>query len=155
MQRPSRGRPDMEAEAIGALLARTNAALNLSSGILLVSGWVFIRRKQVSRHRLSMLGAVATSALFLIFYVTRFAITGTHSFAGVGAAKAIYLGILFSHMILAVLIVPGVLRLLYLASKERFQDHRRLARWVFPAWFYVSVTGIVVYVLLYQVYGYV
>ena len=145
----------MESEALGALLARTNAALNLSSGILLTSGWFFIRRGDVRRHRVSMLGAVTTSALFLIFYLTRFAITGTHSFAGEGTAKVVYLGILFSHMILAVLIVPGVLRLLYLVWKERFEDHRRLARWVHPAWFYVSVTGIVVYVMLYQVYGYV
>ena len=145
----------METEAFGALLARTNATLNLSSGVLLLIGWVFIRRGDVRRHRLSMLGAVATSSLFLVFYVTRFTITGTHSFAGVGAAKTIYLGILFSHMILAVLIVPCVLRLLYLVWKERFQDHRRLARWVFPAWLYVSITGFVVYVLLYHVYGYV
>jgi uncharacterized membrane protein YozB (DUF420 family) len=145
----------MEAEAFGALLARTNATLNLSSGVLLMIGWVFIRRGDVRRHRLSMLGAVTTSSLFLIFYVTRFAITGTHSFAGVGVAKMVYLGILFSHMILAVLIVPCVLRLLYLVWKERFQDHRRLARWVFPAWLYVSVTGFVVYVMLYHVYGYV
>ena len=145
----------MEAEAFGALLARTNATLNLSSGVLLMIGWGFIRRGDIRRHRLSMLGAVATSSLFLIFYVTRFTITGTHSFAGVGAAKTIYLGILFSHMILAVLIVPCVLRLLYLVWKERFQDHRRLARWVFPAWLYVSITGFVVYVLLYHVYGYV
>jgi len=145
----------MEAEALGALLARTNATLNLSSGVLLTIGWVFIRRGDVRRHRLSMLGAVATSSLFLIFYVTRFIITGAHSFAGVGAAKTIYLGILFSHMILAVMIVPCVLRLLYLASKERFRDHRNFARWVFPAWLYVSITGLVVYVLLYQVYGYV
>ena len=145
----------MEAEAVGALLARTNATLNLSSGVLLMIGWVFIRRGDVRRHRLSMLGAVATSSLFLIFYVTRFTITGTHTFAGVGAAKTIYLGILFSHMTLAVLIVPCVLRLLYLVSKERFQDHRRLARWVFPAWLYVSITGFVVYVMLYHVYGYV
>ena len=145
----------MDAEALGALLARTNATLNLSSGVLLLIGWVFIRRGDVRRHRLSMLGAVATSSLFLVFYVTRFTITGTHSFAGVGAAKTIYLGILFSHMILAVLIVPCVLRLLYLVWKKRFQDHRRLARWVFPAWLYVSITGFVVYVLLYHVYGYV
>ena len=145
----------MEAEALGALLARTNATLNLSSGVLLMIGWVFIRRGDVRRHRLSMLGAVTTSSLFLIFYVTRFAITGTHSFAGVGVAKTVYLGILFSHMILAVLIVPCVLRLLYLVWKERFQDHRRLARWVFPAWLYVSITGFVVYVMLYHVYGYV
>ena len=145
----------MEAEAFGAFLARTNATLNLSSGVLLMIGWVFIRRGDVRRHRLSMLGAVTTSSLFLIFYVTRFTITGTHSFAGVGVAKTVYLGILFSHVILAVLIVPCVLRLLYLVWKERFQDHRRLARWVFPTWLYVSITGFVVYVLLYHVYGYV
>ena len=146
---------DMEAEAFGALLARTNATLNLSSGILLMVGWGFIRRGDIRRHRLSMLGAFATSSLFLIFYVTRLTITGTHSFAGEGVARAIYLGILSSHIILAILIVPCVLRLLYLVWKERFQDHRRLARWVFPAWLYVSVTGFVVYVLLYHVYGYV
>lgn len=145
----------MEAEAIGAFLARINAVLNFSSLVLLTTGWVFIRRGDRRRHRLSMLGAVATSALFLILYVTRFAITGAHTFAGEGVAKTIYLGILFSHMFLAVLIVPCVLRLLYLASKERFQDHRNFARWVFPAWLYVSITGLVVYVLLYQVYGYV
>jgi len=145
----------METEALGALLARTNATLNLSSGVLLMIGWVFIRRGDVRRHRLSMLGAVTTSSLFLIFYVTRFTITGTHSFGGVGVAKTVYLGILFSHIILAILIVPCVLRLLYLVWRERFQDHRRLARWVFPAWLYVSITGFVVYVMLYHVYGYV
>ncbi len=101
----------MEAEALGALLARTNATLNLSSGILLMIGWAFTRRGDV--------------------------------------------GILSSHIILAILIVPCVLRLLYLVWKERFQDHRRLARWVFPAWLYVSVTGVVVYVLLYHVYGFI
>jgi len=145
----------MEAEAIGSLLARTNAALNLSSTILLISGWIFIRRGQISRHRASMLGAVATSALFLIFYVTRFLITGVHSFAGVGAVKVLYLAMLFSHITLAILIIPGVLRLLYLVHSERFQDHKRLARWVHPAWLYVSVTGFVVYILLYHVYGWV
>ena len=155
MEQSAVERSDMEAEAFGALLARTNATLNLSSGILLMVGWGFIRRGDIRRHRLSMLGAFATSSLFLIFYVTRLTITGTHSFAGEGVARAIYLGILSSHIILAILIVPCVLRLLYLVWKERFQDHRRLARWVFPAWLYVSVTGFVIYVLLYHVYGYV
>ncbi len=155
MEQSAVERSDMEAEAFGALLARTNATLNLSSGILLMVGWGFIRRGDIRRHRLSMLGAFATSSLFLIFYVTRLTITGTHSFAGEGVARAIYLGILSSHIILAILIVPCVFRLLYLVWKERFQDHRRLARWVFPAWLYVSVTGFVVYVLLYHVYGYV
>ena len=150
-----RGRSGMEAEALGALLARTNATLNLTSGILLTSGWIFIRRGDIRRHRLSMLGAVAASSLFLIFYVTRFTITGTHSFAGEGVARTIYLAMLSSHIILAILIVPCVLRLLFLVWKERFQDHRRLARWVFPAWLYVSVTGFLVYILLYHVYGFV
>ena len=145
----------MEAEALGTILARINEGLNFSSGVLLVVGWFFVRRGDIRRHRMSMLGAVATSSLFLIFYVTRFAITGVHTFAGEGAAKTIYLGILFSHITLAIVIVPAVLRLVYLALKERFQDHRRLARWVHPTWLYVSVTGFVVYVLLYHVYGYV
>ncbi len=107
----------MEAEALGALPARTNATLNLSSAVLLMIGWVFIRRGDIRRHRMSMLAAVTTSSLFLIFYVTRFVITGTHTFAGEGAAKAIYLGILFSHVFLAIVIVPCVLRLLYLVWK--------------------------------------
>ena len=145
----------MEAEALGNLLAGINATLNLSSGILLTVGWVFIRRGDVGRHRLSMLAAFGTSSLFLVFYVTRFTITGTHTFAGEGVARTIYLGILYSHIFLAILIVPAVLRLLYLALKKRFSDHRRLARWVHPTWLYVSVTGFVVYVLLYHVYGYV
>lgn len=144
----------MEAEALGRILAPLNATLNLASALFLVAGFTFIRRGRVERHRASMLGAVSASALFLVFYVTRFALTGTHRFAGEGLARTIYLGILFSHMVLAVVIVPLVLRLLYLAWRERFREHRRLARWTFPAWLYVSVTGIVVYVLLYHIYGY-
>jgi len=145
----------MDAEAIGGMLASTNALLNFTSGVFLVSGFVFVRRRDVRRHRRSMLGAVTTSALFLVFYLTRLAISGTHTFAGEGVAKVFYLGLLISHMILAALIVPGILRLLYLVSKKRFHDHARLARWVYPAWMYVSITGIVVYVLLYHVFGFV
>jgi len=144
----------VDAEALGNLLAPLNAALNLTSAVLLVAGYRFIRKKDVVRHRLCMLGAVAASALFLVSYVTRVLLTGTHVFAGEGTARAVYRGILFSHMILAILVVPLVLRLLYLAWKERFREHARLARWTFPTWLYVSVTGIVVYLLLYHVYGY-
>ncbi len=140
----------MEAEAIGGLLAPLNAALNFSA-----TCFHFIRKGDVTRHRASMIGAVSASALFLVFYVTRFTLTGTHRFAGEGLARTAYLGILFSHMVLAVIIVPLVLRLLHLARRERFEEHRRLARWTFPAWLYVSVTGIVVYLMLYHVYGYV
>jgi putative membrane protein len=102
-----------------------------------------------------MMGAVTSSALFLVFYLTRYSLSGTHRFAGEGLAKAVYLGILFSHMILAVVVVPLVLRLLYLVWSSRFHAHARLARWAYPVWLYVSVTGLLVYVLLYHVYGYV
>jgi uncharacterized membrane protein YozB (DUF420 family) len=101
-----------------------------------------------------MLGAVTASALFLVCYLTRSALTGTHEFAGTGAARTTYLTILFSHMVLAVVVVPMALRLLFLARRERFAEHRRLARWTFPVWLYVSMTGLTVYVMLYHVYGY-
>ncbi len=101
-----------------------------------------------------MLTAFTASALFLIFYVTRIVFTGIHEFAGEGAARAVYLSILFSHITLSVLLVPLALRLVYLVRRRRFRNHTRLARWTFPMWVYVSVTGLVVYVLLYQVYGY-
>lgn len=145
----------MTAGALGALLAPVNAGLNLTSTILLLAGFWFIKHGEVGRHRMAMLGAVASSTLFLVFYLLRFSLTGTHRFAGEGFAKVAYLGILFSHMILAVVVVPLVLRLLHLAWKERFRSHARLARWTFPIWLYVSVTGLVVYILLYHVYGWI
>jgi putative membrane protein len=139
---------------LGDLLARVNAALNFTSFALLVTGLVFIKRRELHRHRRAMTGALVASSLFLVFYLTRVALTGTHRFAGTGAARSAYLGILLSHMVLAVLLVPLVLRLLWLLRRRRFSAHARLARWTYPIWLYVSVTGIVVYVLLYQVYGY-
>lgn len=145
----------MTAEALGGLLAPLNAGLNLTSTLLLLAGFRFIKRRDIRRHRVAMLGAVASSGLFLIFYLLRFSLTGTHHFAGEGLARTVYLSVLFSHMILAVVIVPMVLRLLYLAWKERFHAHARLAGWTFPIWLYVSVTGLLVYVLLYHVYGWV
>ena len=101
-----------------------------------------------------MTGAVSASALFLVFYVLRFSLTGTHQFAGEGAARVAYLSILFSHMVLAFVVLPMVLRLLYLVRKRRFHDHAKLARWTAPIWIYVSITGLLVYTLLYHVYGY-
>ena len=145
----------MSAEALGSLLAPLNAGLNLASTLFLLAGYRFIRKNEARRHRWAMLGAVTSSGMFLIFYLLRYSLTGTHRFAGEGLAKAAYLGILFSHMTLAAVIAPLVLRLLYLVWKDRFQDHARLARWTFPIWLYVSVTGLLVYVLLYHLYGYV
>ncbi len=145
----------MDPVALGNFLAPVNAALNFASFVCLVLGYRFIRGGNRDAHRKAMLGAVTASVLFLVFYLTRFALTGTHRFAGEGMARVVYLVILFSHMVLAVVVVPLVLRLLYLAFKERFQEHRRLARWTFPVWMYVSVTGIVVYLMLYRIYGFV
>jgi len=144
----------MTGERLGHLLASLNAGLNLTTTLFLLMGLWFIRKKEIPRHRMAMMGAVASSALFLVFYLTRFSLTGTHRFAGEGAAKAVYLGILFSHMILAAVVAPLVLRLLYLVWRSRFQAHARLARWVYPIWLYVSITGLLVYVLLYHVYGF-
>lgn len=144
----------MNTTEVGDLLALVNASLNATSAVALLTGFYFIRRKVVDRHRRAMLTAVGASALFLVFYVARVILTGTHEFAGEGLARTVYLAILVSHMILAVLVLPLVLRLLWLVRKERFDEHKRLARFVFPVWAYVSVTGLLVYVLLYQIYGY-
>jgi putative membrane protein len=144
----------VDAQALGNLLAPVNAGLNATSTLCLLAGYAFIRRRRITAHRNAMIGAVSASALFLVFYVTRFALTGTHEFAGEGLARTVYLTILFSHMVLAALVVPLVLRLLWLAWKERFEEHARQARWTYPIWLYVSVTGIVVYLMLYQIYGY-
>ena len=145
----------MTAEALGNLLAPVNATLNLTSLICLIVGYLYIKRKRTLHHRRAMLGAVTASSLFLVLYVLRYSLTGTHHFAGEGLAKFLYLTVLFSHMFLAVAVAPLVLGLLYLASKSRFETHARLARWTLPIWLYVSLSGLLVYLLLYHVYGYI
>jgi len=144
----------MTSTAIGDVLAAVNATLNATSAVALGVGYYFIRRKIVDKHRRAMLTAVSASTIFLVFYVTRVVLTGTHEFAGEGLARTVYFSVLFSHMLLAVLVLPCVARLLYLVYHKRFEDHKRLARYVFPAWAYVSATGLLVYLLLYQIYGY-
>ena len=144
----------MSLPELGDLLARVNAALNFTSFALLVTGLVFIRRRELHKHRSAMTAALVASSIFLVSYLTRVAIQGTHRFAGTGTAKLVYLAILISHIALAASLVFLVPRLVWLLRKRRFSDHARLARWTYPIWLYVSVTGIVVYVLLYQVYGY-
>lgn len=144
----------MTVAEIGDWLALVNAGLNGTSAVALFTGFFFIRRRVVDKHKRAMLTAVSASGLFLVFYVVRIGLTGTHEFAGEGIARTVYLSVLFSHMTLAVGALPFVLRLVYLALHDRFREHARLARWVFPVWAYVSVTGLAVYILLYQVYGY-
>ncbi len=140
----------MNLETIGSGLAALNASLNLTSAILLVTGFRFIRKGRMEDHRRCMIGAVTAGAIFLVFYVTRFLLTGTHAFAGPEWLRGPYLTILFSHMFAAMVVVPLAVRLLVLAGRERFDSHKRLARWTFPLWLYVSVTGLVVYAMLYH-----
>ncbi len=137
--------------ALAAALPTVNAALNALAFVLLALGFFAIRRGARERHRQLMLGACAASALFLVSYLSRVALTGTHRFPGGGALRAAYLAVLGSHTLLAAAVLPLVLRTLFLALRRRFPDHRRIARATLPIWLYVSVTGVVVYVLLYHV----
>jgi uncharacterized membrane protein YozB (DUF420 family) len=137
--------------SLGEALAPLNAALNATAGVLVLLGWRAIRRGDRERHRRLMVGAVAVSAVFLASYLTRVALTGTHRFPGDGWLRGLYLGILVSHTLLAAAVAPLVLRSLFLGLVGRFDAHRRIARLTFPIWLYVSATGVVVYLLLYQV----
>ena len=128
-----------------------NACLNGTSAVLLYLGFRAIRAGQRDRHRTLMISAFATSSVFLASYLLRFAITGTHMYPGHGVDRVAYFVILVSHMILAVATVPMVLRALYLGHTQRYAEHKRLTRWAWPIWMYVSVTGVVVYVMLYHV----
>lgn len=134
----------------GELLAKVNAGLNTTSSILLLVGYITVKQRRLDTHKWAMIGAFATSTIFLIGYLTRFYLTGSHRFPDVGLWRTVYLAILFSHMVLAVVTVPLVLRTLFLAYRKRFIEHRRIARITFPIWMYVSVTGVVVYLMLYH-----
>jgi uncharacterized membrane protein YozB (DUF420 family) len=140
------------------IFPHVNAALNATSGVLLLCGFVFIMRIDVHRHRFCMLSASVVSGLFLVCYVTYHSLRtyylglGPTKFTGEGIARPIYLTILTSHTILAVLVAPFVLLTLWRGLKGRFDAHKRIARLVFPVWLYVSVTGVIVYVMLYHLY---
>jgi putative membrane protein len=127
-----------------------NAMLNGSCAIFLVAGKLAISSGNRDLHKRCMLAGFITSALFLASYLARFAMSGTHRYPGHGWDKTLYLVILFSHMVLALVLVPMVLRTLYFGLKERFDRHRGIARYTFPVWLYVSVTGVLVYLMLYH-----
>ena len=128
-----------------------NAMFNGTSAVFLVAGYVAIRRGRKAFHRSCMLGAFTASSVFLASYLTRYAISGTHRYPGDGADKIAYLVILMSHMFLAMAVVPLVLRSLWLAYKGRFDAHKRIVRFTWPIWMYVSVTGVAIYVMLYPI----
>ena len=136
-----------------AFLPAVNATLNATAALLLVAGRRLARRKRIDAHRRVMITAFCVSSLFLVLYVAHKASKGFASATlhAAGAAKLAYLALLFSHVVLAMTVPPLAIALITLALRGRFAQHRRLARWTWPIWMYVSVTGVVIYVLLYQV----
>jgi len=134
-----------------AILPTVNATLNATSAVLLFVAWRAIKAKHIQLHRALMLSAVTTSAVFLVCYLIRVAATGAHAYPRHDVTRPIYLAILASHTLLAATVPFLAGRALYLAWRGRFDAHRRIARITFPIWMYVSVTGVVVYVMLYHV----
>ena len=129
-----------------------NAALNLASAILLILGYTLIRQRAITAHTLCMLGATATSTIFLVCYIYYHLHHGATRFPGHGWSRSLYFSILISHTILAVVQVPLIYKTLRHAFAGRFEAHKRLARVTLPIWVYVSVTGVVIYWMLYRVH---
>ena len=134
----------------GAAHAALNATLNGTSALLIGAGWWAIQKGRRTLHWRLMASATLVSALFLVSYLLRVYATGTHRYPGDGLWRAIYLGILGTHMLLAVATPPLVLRTIFLARRKRYEEHKRIVRFTLPIWMYVSVTGVVVYLLLYH-----
>jgi putative membrane protein len=130
-----------------------HALLNGTVSVLLVAGFVFIRRKQVWAHRACMMAAFVLSAVFLVSYVVYHAASESTPFGGEGIVRTVYYVVLISHILLATIILPLVLFTIYRAISGRLEQHRKLARWTFPLWLYVSVTGVIVYLMIAPYYG--
>jgi uncharacterized membrane protein YozB (DUF420 family) len=136
-----------------AVFPALNAALNATSAILLVTAHSMIQRGRVAVHRRLMLAAVVTSSLFLVSYLYYHAHVGSVRFRGQGWSRPLYFTILISHTILAAVIVPLVMVTLMRALRARFDRHRLVARWTYPLWLYVSITGVVIYFMLYHIFA--
>ncbi len=135
----------------GVHLPTVNASLNALAAILLVIGYVYIRRRDIEKHRACMLAAFSCSVLFLISYLTYHYQVGSVRYQGTGTLRTIYLSILLTHTVLAAAVPFLALITLWRALSERFDKHRKIARWTLPIWLYVSVTGVVIYLMLYGV----
>jgi uncharacterized membrane protein YozB (DUF420 family) len=133
-------------------LPAVNAALNATSALLLVSGYSFIRRRRVTAHKICMGAALATSTLFLLSYLSYHYHIGSMPFRGQGWIRPLYFTLLISHTSLAAVIVPLAIITLYRAWKAQFTRHVRIARWTLPIWLYVSITGVIIYCMLYQLF---
>jgi putative membrane protein len=136
----------------GHALAVVNASLNATSFVLLLNGYLAIRAGNRERHKKLMVATFFASSLFLITYLIRWAVTGTLLFQGQGPVRALYFLILFTHIPLAISVVPLSIRAIYLAWNKRFREHTRVTRWLYPIWTYVSITGVIVYFMLYHLY---
>ena len=131
-------------------LPALNATLNATSAVLLVTAWILIRRGRWIAHRNVMLAAVCTSVLFLISYLTYHAQVGSVRFTKQGPIRLVYFSILLTHTILAAVIVPMVIVTVWRGLAAKYDRHRRIARWTLPVWLYVSVTGVILYIMLYR-----
>lgn len=131
-------------------LPSINASLNATSAVCLALGFIAARRRKFNAHKRLMLTALTTSAIFLVGYLVRMFLTGTHRFPDAGLVKTAYLCLLFSHMFLAVLVLPLIGRAVWFAYRQEFARHRQVVRFAWPIWMYVSVTGVVVYWMLYH-----
>jgi uncharacterized membrane protein YozB (DUF420 family) len=131
-------------------LPALNATLNGVAALFLLAGYVLIKRRQIPAHRACMLSALLVSALFLVSYVIYHGNAGSKPFPGTGSIRALYFSILITHVVLAAAILPMAIVTLSRALRERFDLHVRIARWTLPIWLYVSVTGVVIYVMLYH-----
>jgi len=143
-------KPQTAAAAPVAALPLLNACLNATSAALLTAGWVFIRRRRVTAHKTCMVSALVVSTLFLVSYVTYHLLAGSRPFGGTGWIRLVYFPMLLSHIVLAAAIVPLALTTVYRALQGSFARHVRIARWTLPIWLYVSVTGVLVYWMLYR-----
>jgi putative membrane protein len=136
-----------------AMFPALEAILNGTSAVLLLIGRGFIKRGRIAAHRAMMTAALVSSSLFLVCYLYYHAHVGSVHFQGQGWSRPVYFSILISHTILAAVIVPMVIITLSRALRARFDRHRAIACWTFPVWLYVSVTGVVIYVMLYHIYA--
>jgi uncharacterized membrane protein YozB (DUF420 family) len=132
-----------------AALPTLNAFLNATCALLLAMGFVLIRQRRVAAHRVCMMAAFGVSVAFLVSYLVYHAQVGSVPFRGRGWVRSVYFAILISHTVLAALVPPLAVTTVVLALRGRFRGHRRLARWTLPIWLYVSVTGVLVYAMLY------
>lgn len=131
-------------------LPALNATLNATCAVLLLIGWMLIKRGRIQQHRAVMIAAVSTSALFLVSYLIYHAQVGSVRFTRTGFIRTVYFTVLLTHTVLAAVIVPMVLVTLSRGLSGKYDPHRRIARWTLPIWLYVSITGVIVYVMLYQ-----